>query len=56
MKRLHFLLGGLAVTGLVPVLIACGRSNGASRPALPASGRLTVLVTGTVWGNLEPCG
>jgi len=56
MKRLHFLLGGLALVGLALALIACARSNGATRTVLPASGRLTVLVTGTVWGNLEPCG
>lgn len=59
MKRLRFLLGALALTGLGFALAACARSNGATRgnstpPA--ASGRLTVLVTGTVWGNLEPCG
>jgi len=59
MKGLRFLLGVPALIGLALALVGCARSNGATRAnrALPtASGRLTVLVTGTVWANLEPCG
>jgi hypothetical protein len=59
MKRVRSLLGAAALIVLPLALAACTHSNGATGgggPAAAANGQLTVLVTGTTWGNLEPCG
>jgi hypothetical protein len=59
MKRLYISLGAAALVVGALFLTACLHSNGrapAAAPSSAASGRLTVLVTGTTWANLEPCG
>ena len=58
MRKHHFLLVALALVGVALVMAACATSNGTApaAPAGPAGGKLTVLVTGTTWANLEPCG
>lgn len=56
MKRLRLLLAILAPAGLALAIAACSRLNGAAPPIATIAGRLTVLTTGTVWANLEPCG